>query len=134
MIRTCIVDHDAQPQARKQTDDMRHTLISVNAKAFPMQARGLRRCESSKKGEIEARNVTYPSLKVRSSRSQRKPASFLSIQRLGRKTWASGPQMFGLVCTTLSGIARSVPLGTTRCISEVPGRGSERGIDSVSKA
>ena len=49
-----MVDHDAQPQAKRQTYDMRRTLISVNAKAFPMQARGLRQCKSSKKGGIKS--------------------------------------------------------------------------------
>ena len=49
-----MVDRDAQPQARKQTDDIQHTLISVNAKAFPMQARGLWQCELFKKGGTES--------------------------------------------------------------------------------
>jgi hypothetical protein len=47
---------------------------------------------------------------------------------------ASGPQISGSVCKTLSGIATVVPLGMTMYVSEVPEIGSERGTVMVSAA
>lgn len=80
------------------------------------------------------KGATHPSLNARSSRCPRMPAFFRSIHRWGLNISASGPHTPRSVWTTLSGMARVVPLGTTMCISDVPGSGSERGIVIVSEA
>lgn len=76
----------------------------------------------------------YPSLKAKSCRPFGKPSLLLTSQRSGRNRWASGPHTSGSVWTTLTGMAKSVPLGMMRWRSEVPGIGSDRGTLIVSAA